>query len=131
MIIGKRYIRYRHKIYTNLRTSQNKKMKELAIVFLIGLLNSLNVFSQSTGYKINELISAYAENGQFNGAILIKKGENIVYKNAFGFANREWDIPNTLDSKFLIGSIGNSITNVLTHRNYYQKTYTKKCLHAI
>ena len=89
-------------------------MKKIAIIILIGLLESLNLFSQSTEYKINQLISAYAENGQFNGTILVKKGENIVYKNAFGLANREWNIPNTIDSKFQIGSIGKSITAFMT-----------------
>ena len=68
-------------------------MKKNAAVILTGLLISLNSFSQSPEYKINELINAYAENGQFNGTILVKKGENIVYKNAFGLANREWNIP--------------------------------------
>lgn len=59
-------------------------------------------------------MSAYAENGQFNGTILVKKGESIIYQNAFGLANREWNIPNTLDSKFLIGSIGKPITAFMT-----------------
>jgi CubicO group peptidase (beta-lactamase class C family) len=89
-------------------------MKKFAIVILVILLTGLNLFSQSTEYKINELISAYAENGQFNGAILVKRGESIIYKNAFGLANREWNIPNTIDSKFLIGSIGKSITAFMT-----------------
>jgi CubicO group peptidase (beta-lactamase class C family) len=85
-------------------------MKKSTIVLLSGLLMNLNLFSQSTEFKINELISAYSDNGQFNGVILIKRNENIIYKNAFGLANREWNIPNTLDSKFLAGSIGKSIT---------------------
>jgi CubicO group peptidase (beta-lactamase class C family) len=89
-------------------------MKKIAIIVLIGLLNSLNLFSQSTENKINELVSAYAENGQFNGTILVKKGQKIIYKNAFGIANREWNIPNTIDSKFQIGSIGKSITAFMT-----------------
>jgi CubicO group peptidase (beta-lactamase class C family) len=89
-------------------------MKKISIPVLTGLLISLNIFSQSTGSRINELISAYAENGQFNGAILVKKGENIIYRNAFGLANREWNIPNTIDSKFLAGSIGKSITAFMT-----------------
>jgi CubicO group peptidase (beta-lactamase class C family) len=55
-------------------------------------------------------MNAYAENGQFNGAILVKKGDIVIYKNALGLANREWNIKNTIDSKFLIGSIGKSIT---------------------
>lgn len=85
-------------------------MKKLAFVILFALFGNLNLFSQSAEYKINELISTYAENGQFNGVILVKKGEKVIYKNAFGLANREWNIPNTTDSKFLIGSIGKSIT---------------------
>jgi CubicO group peptidase (beta-lactamase class C family) len=78
------------------------------------LYNTLNLFSQSMEYKINELLSAYADNGQFYGTILVKKGDNIIYKNAFGLANREWDIPNTIDTKFLIGSIGKPFTALMT-----------------
>jgi CubicO group peptidase (beta-lactamase class C family) len=89
-------------------------MKKIAKVIIPGLLISLKIFSQSTEYKINELISGYAENGQFNGTILVKKGENVIYKNAFGLANREWNVPNTVDTKFLAGSIGKSITAFIT-----------------
>jgi CubicO group peptidase (beta-lactamase class C family) len=89
-------------------------MKRLATVILTVLLITLNLFSQNADYKINELISAYAENGQFNGTILVKKGKNIIYSNAFGLANREWNIPNSIDSKFLAGSVGKSITAFMT-----------------
>jgi CubicO group peptidase (beta-lactamase class C family) len=89
-------------------------MKKLATVFITGILICLNTFSQSAEREINELITAYAENGQFNGTILVKKGEKIIYKNAFGLANREWNIPNTYDAKFLAGSIGKSITAFMT-----------------
>jgi CubicO group peptidase (beta-lactamase class C family) len=89
-------------------------VKKLAAVILIGLLFSLKIFSQRNEYKINELMNAYANNGQFNGTILVKKGENIIYKNALGLANREWDILNTIDSKFLIGSIGKPFTALMT-----------------
>ena len=89
-------------------------MKNITVVILIWLLNSPILFSQTTEYEINELMSAYSENGQFNGTILVKKGEDIIYKNALGLANREWNIPNTIDSKFLAGSIGKSITAFMT-----------------
>ncbi len=89
-------------------------MKKSAVLILIGLLNSLSLFSQSTEFKINDLMSAYAENGQFNGTVLVKKGEHIIYENAFGLANREWNILNTIDTKFLAGSIGKSFTAFMT-----------------
>lgn len=55
-------------------------------------------------------MNALAENGQFNGTVLVKQGASIIYKNAFGLANREWNVPNTVDSKFLTGLIGKSVT---------------------
>lgn len=84
------------------------------IFTLIALLFCLNVFPQSTEQNINELMNAYADNGQFNGIILVKKGEYILYKNAFGLANREWNVKNTFDTKFLAGSIGKSFTAFMT-----------------
>lgn len=89
-------------------------MKKTALVLLTALLINLNSFSQNAENRINELLSAYAENGQFNGTILVKKGQNIIYERAFGAANREWNIPNTTDAKFLAGSCGKSITAFMT-----------------
>ena len=66
-------------------------MKKNALFTLIGLLICLNSFSQSSENKINELMSAYAENEQFNGTILVKKGDDIIYKNAFGLAKQRME----------------------------------------
>lgn len=77
---------------------------------VIALLICFNVYSQSTDQKIDELMNEYSANGQFNGTILVKKNRNIIYQKAFGLANREWNIPNTIDTKFLAGSIGKSFT---------------------
>lgn len=89
-------------------------MRKIQFTFIASLLSISILFSQSTEYKINELMSAYAENGQYNGTVLIQKGGRIVYEKAFGLANREWNINNTLDSKFKIGSISKSITAFMT-----------------
>lgn len=89
-------------------------MKNLFFFLLLWVINILNLYAQSTESKIDELMSAYADNGQFNGTILVKKGGIIIYKNAFGLANREWDIQNTIDTKFLIGSIGKPFTALMT-----------------
>jgi CubicO group peptidase (beta-lactamase class C family) len=90
-----------------------KKLIFVALPLFFLLITSVT-FSQSLEFKINELMNTYAENGQFNGTILVKKGEKIIYKNAFGYANREWDILNTIDSKFIIGSIGKPFTALMT-----------------
>jgi len=58
-------------------------MKKKAAGILLGLLISLNLFSQSTEYKINELISAYAENGQFNVDLYKRNSENHKFSQEY------------------------------------------------
>lgn len=87
------------------------KTKYLIIIFSF-FLNS--VYSQTIQENINELMTEYSKNEKFNGTILVKKRNQIIYKNAFGLANREWDIKNETDSKFLIGSLSKSFTAFMT-----------------
>lgn len=68
---------------------------------------------ESAQRKIDRLMNAYSQNGQFNGTILVKKDNRTVYERAFGLANREWNIANTLDAKFLIGSVSKSYTALM------------------
>ncbi|MBI3233157.1 MAG: beta-lactamase family protein [Bacteroidetes bacterium] len=49
----------------------------------------------------------------FDGAVLVAENGKIIYKEAFGLANREWNIPNTTDTKFMIGSVSKPITATL------------------
>ncbi len=63
--------------------------------------------------KIDELVGLYADYEGFNGAILVSHNGEIIYKNGFGFANMEWDIPNQSDTKFRIASITKPFTSVL------------------
>jgi len=86
--------------------------KYLTIIFTIVCLNSS--FSQTIQENINELMTKYYENEKFDGTILVEKGNQIIYENAFGLANREWDIKNEIDSKFLIGSLSKSFTALMT-----------------
>jgi CubicO group peptidase (beta-lactamase class C family) len=49
----------------------------------------------------------------FDGAVLVAENGEIIYKDAFGLANREWDIPNKTDTKFMIGSVSKPLTATL------------------
>jgi len=89
-------------------------MKKTVFLFSFCLLMATDLFPQTAMNKVKELMTAYAANGQFNGVVLVKKNDKVLYEEAFGLANREWDIPNTTESGFLIGSIGKSITAFMT-----------------
>jgi CubicO group peptidase (beta-lactamase class C family) len=56
------------------------------------------------------LIRSPASDGDFTGAVLVSRGERVLFEKAYDFADREWNIPNTIDAKFLIGSLSKQFT---------------------
>lgn len=58
-------------------------------------------------------MNTYHNFNMFDGAVLVAENGKVIYKEAFGLANREWNIPNSTDTKFMIGSISKPITATL------------------
>jgi len=56
------------------------------------------------------LIAPIGNGDQFSGAVLVARNGVPVFRQAFGLANLEWEIPNTPDTKFRIGSITKQFT---------------------
>lgn len=69
---------------------------------------------QSKEQRLAEAMKAYHAYNMFDGAVLVAENGKVVYKGAFGLANREWQIPNTTDTRFMIGSVSKPITAMLT-----------------
>jgi CubicO group peptidase (beta-lactamase class C family) len=67
---------------------------------------------------MEQLMTRYEENGLFSGAVLVAEGGEIIYEGAFGYANREWDVPNTVDTRFRIASISKPFTMILAFQLY-------------
>jgi len=62
---------------------------------------------------IGKYVKAEAEYDLFSGAVLAARGGQIIYQGAFGYADKQKKIPNTIDTKFSVGSIGKTFTGVL------------------
>lgn len=58
-------------------------------------------------------MQAYHNYNMFDGAVLVAENGKLVYKGAFGPANREWNIPNRIDTRFMIGSVSKPLTATL------------------
>lgn len=61
---------------------------------------------------VNGYIQKLVENDEFSGAVLIAKNGNPIYKKAFGLANKSYNVPNKLDTKFNLGSMNKMFTGV-------------------
>ncbi|MEM1322215.1 MAG: serine hydrolase [Bacteroidota bacterium] len=62
---------------------------------------------------IDNLLQAYNKNDLLDGAVLIAKGDDIIYENGFGHASLEYTIPNTSKTKFRIASMTKIFTATL------------------
>src|SRR5829696_2946962 len=89
------------------------KLRFHAATFLL-LFISHYVAAQDRAAKIQEVLALAHKYRQFNGAVLVAENGKVVYKGGFGMANMEWNIPNTPDTKFRLGSITKQFTAMLT-----------------
>ena len=66
-------------------------------------------FSQETD-RMDQLVQPYVSKGQFMGAVIVARGETVIFSKGYGSANLEWDVANTPDTKFRIGSVTKQFT---------------------
>ena len=62
---------------------------------------------------LRDLCQATADTGLFSGAVLVAESGKVIYKAGFGKANREWDIPNSTDTRFRLASVSKQFCSML------------------
>src|ERR1700730_12808048 len=55
--------------------------------------------------RMEEVIHSYGGSNQFMGSILVARNDQILLDKGYGYANLEWQVPNSPDTKFRLGSI--------------------------
>jgi CubicO group peptidase (beta-lactamase class C family) len=91
-----------------------RKYPVALLFFLIFLFFVNSSKKQDKISEFNEVLSTLHEYNLFNGVVLVARGDEIIYKEAFGKANFEWDVHHTTDSRFQIASITKTFTACLT-----------------
>ncbi len=82
-----------------------------AFATLALLLSSTSLAAQDTDRMV-EVVEEKAGSGEFMGAVLVANGDGAVLERAWGSADLEWDIANTPDTRFRIGSVTKQFTAV-------------------
>lgn len=80
------------------------------MMMLLSLAFSSPLIAVNFESKVDSLLRKSHLDTQFHGTLIIKKGQQILYENAVGIANREWNIPHSMKSKFMIASITKQFT---------------------
>ncbi|MCB0459160.1 MAG: beta-lactamase family protein, partial [Flavobacteriaceae bacterium] len=73
----------------------------------------LNIDKDILSDKVDTYIQKYESLDIFSGAIVIAQNGEPLYSKAFGLANRDRNQPNTLQTKYLIGSMNKDFTRVI------------------
>lgn len=85
-------------------------MKRRAVVFFLAVLPWAALAQQNYTELLDRYMKAQASVHDFTGTVLVAKKGQVIYRQALGSANREWGVPNTVDTRFWIGSLTKQFT---------------------
>ncbi len=92
------------------------KSKGLLAILYVAALSLLVVASATASQPADqpepyeEYLQAAHDVWNFQGAALVAKNGKVIFKNGYGMASIELSVPNTAETKFLIGSITKQFT---------------------
>jgi CubicO group peptidase (beta-lactamase class C family) len=66
-----------------------------------------------TRARMEQVANSYTANNAFMGTVLVTDGDQVLLNEGFGMAVLEWNIPNTPDTKFRLGSLTKQFTAAL------------------
>ncbi len=93
-------------------------MKKIILILILLVVSPLVAQKQKEfnfeGFdaKADAYINAIKNVGEFSGTILVAHKGNIKYHKGFGMASRRFNIPNSVDTKFRVGSVTKSFTAI-------------------
>lgn len=101
-------------------------MKNSKALFFLGMsLLSLKSFSQiktieekvsltenrmSLSEKLSNYMQAQTDINGFSGAVLVVKKDSLLLREAYGYANYEWGVKTTVNTKFSLASVSKQFT---------------------
>jgi CubicO group peptidase (beta-lactamase class C family) len=81
----------------------------LLILFIFSVTNAETKYSELES-KVDSFLKPVVEQDLISGSVLIAQKGEILLAKGYGLANREQDIPNTVDTKFRLGSMTKQFT---------------------
>lgn len=66
--------------------------------------------ADSLSARLDRIVDAAHAAGAFDGVVLVGRGDSVVYERAVGTADRSWNVPNTLETRFPWASLTKQLT---------------------
>ncbi|MFV5684552.1 serine hydrolase [Flavobacterium sp. GB2R13] len=90
-----------------------KKIYQILIsaqVLIIILFPTLIFGQKNVSTNLAKYMQAQVEVNNFSGTVLVTKNGSVLLKKAYGLADYEWNIKNTVDTKFQLASVTKQFT---------------------
>lgn len=84
---------------------------KLAFILTFGIL--ISAFSGANEIAINQQLHQIFTDSDFSGTVLVTQNGRQVFHKGYGFAVKEWQIPNSASTKFRIASLSKTFTEVI------------------
>jgi CubicO group peptidase (beta-lactamase class C family) len=100
-------VRYYRSLLTNCAGASGVALAELQHAQIV--VDKSAVLATDSA-RMDQVIQSYVDSNKFMGAVLVARGDQVLLNKGYGFANLEWKIPNTPDTRFRLGSITKQFT---------------------
>ena len=74
---------------------------------------SSETLAEDKPQAIHHICETMAQGGFFSGTVLVAENSHVIYRAAFGLANREWQTPNSVDTKFRLASVSKQFCSMI------------------
>lgn len=89
---------------------RSRRAQTILFIPLLSITAALAAPPDAPTAKMDEYVSAFAQQDRFMGSILVAKGGQVLIAKGYGLADREFAAPNTTDTKFRLGSLTKQFT---------------------
>lgn len=86
-------------------------MKKIVLMIWVTTISGTLFAQDSTARKLDELVSAYANQGKFNGSILVAAHGSILLEKGYGLKNAASNAKNDANTIFQIASVTKTFTS--------------------
>ena len=86
---------------------------KLAFILVVGTFMSVLVRAEKIGIKQHQQLHQTFVDSGFSGTVIITQNGSPVFHQGYGMAVREWQIANSTNTKFRIGSLSKTFTEVV------------------
>lgn len=94
-----------------------KKTMIIRLMLLLTIVSFAEIYAQqhetSKAKEIDRYLTSFNNLKKFNGTAIVAEGGKTIFKKGFGFANMEFKVPNTPETKIQLASITKTFTAVL------------------